>query len=116
MADVPPIEAIEVDPTEVFDPADLKSIRITAENTQGFPDGFYQRLLICLHALFDERLDYSNLTLGRSIDKHLIRVERLDEDRAISVITADCLREEIQQRLTDHLFPLYPAVHLRIET
>lgn len=116
MADVPPIETIEVDPTDVFDPADLKAIRITTENTQGFPDGFYQRLLICLHALFDERLDYSNLTLGRSVDKHLIRVERLDDDRAISVITADCLREEIQQRLTDHLFSLYPAVHLRIET
>jgi hypothetical protein len=116
MADVPPIEAIEIDPTEVFHQSDLKSIRITTENTQRLPDGFYERLLICLHALLDERLDYSNLTLGRSIDKHLIRIERLDEDHAILLITADCLLEEIQQRLTDHLFSLYPAVHLRIET
>ena len=116
MADVPSIESIEIDPTEIFYPADLTSIRIITENTHGFPDGFYQRLLICLHALFDERLDYSNLTLGRSVDKHLIRIERLEEAQSISVITDDYLLEEIRQRLADHLFPFYPAVQLRTET
>lgn len=93
------------------------TIKILNNDLNFLPNGLYERLLICLHPLLDERLDYSNLTFGRTIDKSLLTIQRFEEQKQIHLISNNnILLEHIKNLLIHNLFSLYPNVNLRIET
>jgi hypothetical protein len=115
--DLPSIDQIDVTPSDVIYPTSLTRMKIINENTKIFPRGFYERLLVGLHSLFYERLDYVNITWGRSIDKHLIEIQRSSTNDQIFIATnGQHLLESIQQRLVQQIFCYYPNVHFLIET
>src|SRR5262249_55589648 len=76
--DLPLIDQIEINDSQIINQDSIETIKIRNQNLNYLPNGFYERLLICLHYLFNERLDYYNLTLGRTMDKNLIKIERFD--------------------------------------
>jgi hypothetical protein len=116
MGDLPSIDQIEVSNSQIINQDSLKTIQIRNENSNFLPNGMYERLLICLHPLFDERLDYSNITLGRTVEKNLIQIERFDNENYISITTNNSLLERIRHILLHDLFSFYPSINLRIET
>ena len=101
---------------EIINQDSIETIKILNGNSNFLPNGFYERLLICLHPLFYERLDYYNITIGKTMEKNLIQIERFDTQNYISITTNNCLLETIQNILIHHLFLFYPTVNLRIET
>lgn len=115
--DLPSIDQIEIAPTQIIPDDPIDKLKIVNENLTTLPSGLYERLLICLHPLFQERLDYSNFTLGRTIDRHLIQIERRpDEQNEIHLTIQTNLFESIENLLLEHLFLFYPHGNLRIET
>ena len=114
--ELPTIEQIPILDRQILEGEGLKLIRIRTENFAFLPRGFYERLLISLHELFDERLDYANLTLGRTMEKYLIQIERHETDQFVSITTNQSLFESIENLLHSRLFSYYPKIHLRIET
>jgi hypothetical protein len=116
LEDLPSIDQIEIFNSKIINQDSIEIIKIFRENSNFLPNGLYERLLICLHPLFYERLDYYNITLGRTIDKNLIKIERFDTDNYISITINNCLLEHIQNLLIHNLFSFYPTINLRIET
>jgi hypothetical protein len=114
--DLPSIDEIEISDSQIINQDLIKIIKIRNNKTNYFPNGFYERLLICLHTLFNERLDYYNLTIGRTIDKNLIKIERYDEDNQINLTINKNLFECIKNLLISNLFSFYPNINLQIET
>lgn len=102
--------------SEIVNQDSIQTIKILNTNSNFLPNGLYERLLICLHPLLNERLDYYNLTLGRTIDKNLIKIQRFDEQNQIHLTIDNNLLGHIQNLLVHNLFLLYPNVNLRIET
>jgi hypothetical protein len=111
--DLPSIDQIEINDSQIINQDSIQTIKIINDNSDYLPNGLYERLLICLHPLFNERLDYYNITVGRTIDKNLIKIERFDE---IHLTINTSLLERIQILLVNNLFSFYPAINLRIET
>lgn len=111
--DLPIIDQIEILDSQIINQDSIQTIKIRDEKSNILPNGFYERLLICLHPLFNERLDYYNLTLGRTIDKNLIQIERSNE---IKLTINNNLFERIKTILITKLFSFYPNINLRIET
>lgn len=115
--DLPSIDQIEISPTQIVTDDPIIKLKIINEDCTSFPQGLYERLLICLHPLFHERLDYSNFTLGRTIDRNLIQIERMNDSNPIIDLTIQKnLFESIETLLLEHLFLFYPHANLRIET
>jgi hypothetical protein len=114
--DLPSIDKIEIINSQIINQDSIKIIKIINKNSNFLPNGIYERLLICLHPLFYERLDYYNITLGRTIDKNLIQIERFDTKNYISITINNCLLERIQNLLIHNLFSFYPSINLQIET
>jgi len=114
--DLPSIDKIEIINSQIINQDSIKIIKILNKNSNFLPNGIYERLLICLHPLFYERLDYYNITLGRTIDKNLIQIERFDTKNYISITINNCLLERIQNLLIHNLFSFYPSINLQIET
>ncbi|CAM4872819.1 unnamed protein product [Rotaria socialis] len=113
---IPAWDQIEIIDSHIVKQGSLQKIKIINGNSYFLPDGLYERLLICLHSLFYERLDYYNITLGRTKDKSLIKVERFDAQDQIYITMNHSLLEHIQNSLKHNLFSFYPTVNLRIET
>jgi hypothetical protein len=113
--DLPAIDEIEIFDFQIINQDSIQIIKIRNQNSTFLPDGFYERLLICLHCLFNERLDYYNFTLGRTIDKDLIQIERFDEQNQIQLTINNNLLERIRT-LLHTLFSFYPNRNFRIET
>lgn len=116
MENLPSIDQIEISNSQILNLDSIQTIKILNGNSSFLPNGLYERLLICLHPLFYERLDYYNITLGRTIEKNLIQIERLDNDNYISITINNCLLERIESLLIHNLFSFYPMINLRIET
>lgn len=114
--DLPSIDQIEISPTQIIPDDPIEKLKIVNENLTMLPSGLYERLLVCLHSLFQERLDYSNITLGRTSDRYLIQIERSDEQNEIHLTIQTSLVESIETLLINHLFSFYPRGNLRIET
>jgi len=114
--DLPPLDQIEIFASQIINPESIQIIQIRNNNSNFLPNGLYERLLICLHPLFNERLDYYNLTLGRTIDKNLIKIQRFNEQNQINLTINNSLFERIQNILIHNLFSFYPNINLRIET
>jgi hypothetical protein len=114
--DLPPIDQIEIFDSQIINPEPIQIIKIRNNNSNFLPNGLYERLLICLHPLFNERLDYYNLTLGRTIDRNLIKIQRFNEQNQINLTINNNLFERIQNILIHNLFSFYPNINLRIET
>ena len=114
--DLPLIDQIEISPAQIITDDSIEKLKIVNENVTSLPQGLYERLLICLHPLFHERLDYSNFTLGRTIDRNLIQIERMNEENQIDLTIQKNLFESIETLLLQHLFLFYPHTNLRIET
>ncbi|CAF3552791.1 unnamed protein product [Rotaria sp. Silwood1] len=114
--DLPSIDQIEIFDSQIINQNSIQIIKIFNGNLNILPNGFYERLLICLHPLFNERLDYFNLTLGRTIDKNLIKIERFDEQNQIHLTINNNLLERIQNILINNLFSFYSTKNFRIET
>lgn len=114
--DLPPKDQIEISDSQIINEDSIIKIKIRNENSTILPKGLYERLLICLHPLFYERLDYSNLTLGRTIDRDLIQIERFDKENEIHLTINKNLFERIEDLLLHHLFLFYPNGNFRIET
>jgi hypothetical protein len=106
---------IDIPDSQIINQNSIETIKILNENSNFLPNGLYERLLICLNPLIYERLDYSNLTLGRTMEKYFIQIERFNQDNSISITTNHYLLESIQNIL-QHLFSFYPMINLRIET
>jgi hypothetical protein len=113
---LPSIDQIQISDSQIINQDSIKIIKIQNSKLNFLPNGFYERLLICIHPLFNERLDYYNLTLGRTIDKSLIKIERFDEQNQIQLTINNNLFERIQNILIHNLFSFYPNINLRIET
>ncbi|CAF3723227.1 unnamed protein product [Rotaria sordida] len=113
---LPTFDQIEIIDSQIINQDLIHIIKIINGNSYFLPNGLYERLLICLHPLFYERLDYYNLTLGRTRDKSLIKIERSDTQNQIYITINQCLLEHIQNILIHNLFSFYPTVNLRIET
>lgn len=116
MEELPSIEQIAVSDAQILVREHTKILRISNENSPFLPRGFYERLLITLHWLFDERLDYANITIGRTIGKNLLQIERNEMDHYITITTNSSLIESIENLLHSRLFSFYPAMKFRIET
>lgn len=114
--ELPPIEQIQVFSSQIVKQDSIQVIKILNGNLNPLPNGFYERLLICLHPLFNERLDYYNLTLGRTTDRALIKIERFDEENRILLTISTSLFERLQNCLIQNLFSFYSTKNLRIET
>jgi hypothetical protein len=110
------LPSIEISDSQIINQDSIETIKILNENSNFLPSGLYQRLLICLHPLLNERLDYSNITLGRTKEKNFIKIERFDHENSILITTNNCLLERIQNILLLQLFSFYPMINLRIET
>jgi hypothetical protein len=114
--DLPSVDQIQISDFQILNQDAIQTIKIRNGKSKFLPNGLYERLLICLHPLFNERLDYYNLTVGRTIDKNLIKIQRFDEQTQIHLTINNNLLERIQHILTDTLFSFYPTINLRIET
>ncbi|CAF1367572.1 unnamed protein product [Adineta steineri] len=114
--DLPLINEIEVSNSQIINQGKMETFKIVNENSNFLPNGLYERLLICLHALFYERLDYYNITIGRTVEKNLIKIERSDTETEINITISSYLLETIQNLLIQNLFSFYPTINLRIET
>jgi hypothetical protein len=114
--DLPSIDQIQISDSQIINQDTIKIIKIQNNNSNYLPNGLYERLLICIHPLFNERLDYYNLTLGRTLDKNLIKIERFDEQNQIQLTINNNLFERIENILIHNLFSFYPNINLRIET
>ncbi|CAF0882898.1 unnamed protein product [Rotaria sp. Silwood1] len=114
--DLPSFDQIEINDSQIINQDLINILKIINGNSYFLPNGLYERLLICLHPLFYERLDYYNLTLGRTKDKSLIKTERCDNQNQIHITISQCLLERIQNILIHNLFSFYPTINLRIET
>jgi hypothetical protein len=110
------LPSIEISDSQIINQDSIETIKILNENSNFLPSGLYERLLICLHPLLNERLDYSNITLGRTKEKNFIKIERFDHENSILITTNNCLLEPIQNILLLQLFSFYPMINLRIET
>jgi len=110
------LPSIEISDSQIINQDSIETIKILNENSNFLPSGLYERLLICLHPLLNERLDYSNITLGRTKEKNFIKIERFDHENSILITTNNCLLERIQNILLLQLFSFYPMINLRIET
>jgi hypothetical protein len=110
------LPSIEISDSQIINQDSIETIKILNENSNFLPSGLYQRLLICLHPLLNERLDYSNITLGRTKEKNFIKIEHFDHENSILITTNNCLLERIQNILLLQLFSFYPMINLRIET
>lgn len=113
---LPHWDEIEINDSQILKQTDIKTLKIINGDSYPQPSGFYERLLIGLNQLFYERLDYYNITVGRTKDKSVIKVERFDNQNEIYITMNHGLLEDIQKILTQELFSFYPAVNLRIET
>lgn len=116
MEELPSIEQIVVSDAQILVGDEEKILRISTENSSSLPRGFYERLLIVLHSLFDERLDYANITIGRTVEKNLLQIERNEIDQNITITTNSSLIESIENLLHSRLFSFYPMMKFRIET
>ncbi|CAF3220242.1 unnamed protein product [Rotaria socialis] len=114
--DLPAMDQIQILDSQVINQDPIRVIKIFNENSNTLPNGLYERLLICLHPLFHERLDYYNVTLGRTIDKNLIKTERFDKENQIYLTISNGLLERIKNILIQNLFSYYSTKQLRIET
>jgi hypothetical protein len=114
--DLPLKDQIEINDSQIINEDSIVKIKIRNQKSNFLPNGLYERLLICLHCLFDERLDYSNVTFGRTIDRNLIQIERFDQYNEIHLTINQNLFEQIENLLLHHLFLFYPNGNLRIET
>jgi hypothetical protein len=114
--DLPSKDQIEINDSQIINEDSIIKIKIRNGNLNFLPKGLYERVLICLHPLFHERLDYSNITLGRTIDRDSIQIERFDEQNEIHLTINKNLFERIEDLLLHHLFLFYPNGNLRIET
>ncbi|CAF1183875.1 unnamed protein product [Rotaria sordida] len=116
ISELPSVDQIQIFDSQIINQDSIQTIKILNGDSNILPNGFYERLLICLHPLFYERLDYYNLTLGRTIDRNLIKIERFDEHNQIHLTINNNLLERIQNILTHNLFSFYSTKNLRIET
>ncbi|CAF1651137.1 unnamed protein product [Adineta ricciae] len=114
--DLPLIDEIQIAESQILSPDPIQKLKIFNGKSNFLPLGLYERLLICLHELFYERLDYQNVTVGRTSNKHLIKINRSDTQTEIQLTISQSVREQIQTLLTQNLFPAYPTLNLRIET
>lgn len=114
--ELPPIDQIEITESQIVTQDPIKIIKIVNKNSNFLPNGLYERLLICLHPLFYERLDYYNTTIGRTINRNLIQTQRSDTQSEIYITINHCLLETLQDLLKHNLFSFYPTVNLQIET
>jgi len=114
--DLPSIDQIEISDSQIINQDSIQTIKIIDENLNFLPIGLYERLLIRLHPLLYERLDYYNITVGRTREKNLIKIERSDTQKEIYITINNCLLEHIQNILIRNLFSFYPTLNLRIET
>jgi hypothetical protein len=114
--DLPLVNQIQIPDNEIINQDPIQTIKILNEESNCLPNGLYERLLICLHPLFNERVDYYNFTIGRTTDKNLIKIQRFDEQNQIHLTINNNLLERIQNILTHTLFSFYPTINLRIET
>ncbi|UJR21005.1 hypothetical protein I4U23_024105 [Adineta vaga] len=114
--ELPSINEIDTSNSQILSSDPIQILKILNGNGNFLPVGFYEKLLICLHSLFYERLDYQNITIGRTIDKHLIKINRSDTQTEIQLTISQILIEQIQNLLIQNLFSFYPTVNLRIET
>ncbi|CAF2579711.1 unnamed protein product [Rotaria sp. Silwood2] len=114
--DLPSIDEIQIFDSQIINQDSIQTIKILNDNSNILPNGLYEHLLICLHPLFNERLDYYNLTIGRTIDKNLIKIERFNEQNQIHLTINNNLLERIQNILIHNLFSIYSTKNLRIET
>jgi hypothetical protein len=114
--DLPSKDQIKIRDSQIINGDSIIKIKIRNSKSTVLPNGLYERLLICLHSLFNERLDYSNLTLGRTIDRDLIELKQFDKDNEIHLTINQNLFERIENLLLHHLFLFYPNGNLRIET
>ena len=114
--ELPNVDDIPVFDSQIINQDALRTMKIVNRNSNTLPEGLYERLLICLHPLFQERLDYHNLTVGRTIDKNLIKIERFDEQNQIHLTINNNLLVRLQSIVAQNLFSFYPSVPLRIET
>lgn len=112
ISELPTIEQIVINDSQILNINSLQRIQIRTDESESVPDSFYERLLICLHSIFNERLDYLNFTLGRTIDKYLIKIER---SNPIQLTISSEIFERIET-LLEALFLFYPNTNLRIET
>lgn len=94
----------------------LIRLKIFNKFSHFLPIGFYERLLICLHSICNERLDYSNRTLGRTLQNELIEIERFDDGNWVYLTINQSLLERIQTHISETLFSFYPSLHFQIET
>ena len=116
ISDLPSVDEISIPDAQIISLGSIRTIKILNENASALPYGLYERLLICLHALFYERLDYRNITVGRTTEKSLIKTERFEEHHRIHVTLNSDLLPRIEHILVHSLFSFYPKVKLRIET
>lgn len=114
--DLPNVEDVQVFDSQILNSDPIETIQISTNPFYRLPDGLYERLLICLHPLFHERLDFSNLTLGRTIDKNLIEIERSKDETFIRLRVNQNLMTPIQTVLSHNLFSFFSSVSFRIET
>ena len=113
---LPSIDEINIFDSQIINQDLIQTIRIINDDSNFLPNGLYERLLICLHFLFYEQLDYYNVTLGRTKEKNLIQIERDDNQNEIYITVNQCLLEHIQNILKQNLFTFYPSINFRIET
>ena len=114
--DLPAVEDVQVFEAQILNADPIQTIQISTNPLKTLPDGLYERLLICLHSLLHERLDYSNLTVGRTIDKNLIEIERSNDETFVRLRVNQNLSAPIQTVLSHNLFSFFPSVSFRIET
>lgn len=114
--DLPFLDEIQVTDSHIINHNSIQTVKIINGNFDVLPNGLYERMLICLDPLFYERLDYENLTLGRTVDKDLIKIARLDNEKQIHLTTNHTLLERIQNILINNLFSFYPMKKLHIKT
>lgn len=114
--DLPNVEDVQVFDSQILNSDPIQTIQISTNPLYRLPEGLYERLLICLHPLFHERLDFSNLTLGRTIDKNLIEIERSKNETFIRLRVNQNLMTPIQTVLSHNLFSFFSGVSFRIET
>ena len=114
--DLPSVDQVDISDSHTIHLEDIETVKLTNEQFDYLPDGLYERLLICLHPLFHERLDYYNVTLGRTLDKNVIQIERFPTENHIRITTNRCLLTQLRYLLITTLFTFYPGHRFQIET
>lgn len=114
--ELPSSDKTSIPKSQIINRSPLIRMKIFNQSSHYLPIGFYERLLICLHSIYNERLDYSNRTIGRTLENELIEIERFDEENFICLTTNYSLLERLQTHLDNKLFSFYPSLHFRIET